>query len=124
LLIIACRRRIVARGRNGKWVPEIERGTLGDQAHAAFRDNIAACAQRYVIGPDEATMRRYVRTEAAAPPIPEPQFLGFLDSPTARRYEMIYFHLLTYFSSPPKERNSQAYVDYDKQMPDVPSSII
>jgi hypothetical protein len=117
LLIIACRRRVIARGQNGKWVPEIERSTLTDEAHAAFRENIAACAQRYVIGPDEASMRRYLKAESTAPPIPEPQMLGFLNGAMARHYEMIYFHLVTYFSSPPQGRNAQAYVDYDKNMP-------
>lgn len=122
LLIIACRRRVIAHARDGSWYADVERGNLDDDAHAGFLNNIAACAQRYVIGADEATMQKYVKTESSSPPIPEPAMLGFLDSEMARHYEMIYFHLVSKFSSPPDKPHTQAYVDYDKKMPKTADS--
>ena len=117
LLVIACRKRTIAHAVNGTWVPNIERNILEDDAHAMFLDSIASCAQRYVIGPDETAMRKYLRAETTPPPIPEPSMLGFLNSEMARNYEMMYFNCLTKFSSPPTGPNTQVIVDYDKNMP-------
>jgi len=116
LLVIACRKRTIAHVENGAWVPNIERNALEDDAHAMFLDSIAGCAQRYVIGPDETAMRKYLKAEATPPPIPEPSMLGFLNSEMARYYEMMYFDCLTRFSSPPTGPNTQVFVDYDKNM--------
>jgi len=116
LLIIATLKRVIAQVRNGSWIPNIEHGRLEDDAHHAFLMNIAACAQRFVIGPDEATMRPYLTSEPNPPPVPEPAMLGFLNGPMARRYEMIYFQILTKLASPPGESDTNLYVDYVKNM--------
>jgi Protein of unknown function (DUF4238) len=116
LLLIACRKRVIAHAVDGTWVPNIERNTLEDEAHAMFLYSIASCAQRYVIGADETAMRKYLKAEATPPPIPEPSMLGFLNSEMAREYEMIYFNCLTRFSSAPTGSDTQVFVDYDKNM--------
>jgi hypothetical protein len=97
-------------------VPCIEHGSLDDEAHRAFLQNIAACAQRYVMGPDEATLQPYLTKEASAPPVPEPSMLGFFGGEMAREFEMVYFNTVTALSSPPANANSKVGVDYLKNL--------
>jgi hypothetical protein len=79
---------------------------LDQNAHDSFLKNIAASAQRYVMGPDEESLRQYVTVEASPPAVPEPAVLGFFSGAMARHYEMIYFHLSNNFSSPPTNPTS------------------
>jgi len=117
LLIITTLKRVIARAKDGGWEPNIERGVLDQNAHGSFLKNIAASAQRYVMGPDEESLRQYVTVEASPPAVAEPALLGFFSGAMARHYEMIYFHLSNKFSSPPANPNEYAYVDYAKNMP-------
>lgn len=117
LLLIANHKRVIAHAHNNSWAPNIDRGDLEDDQHAAFLSTIAAFAQRYVIGPAEAAMRNYVKVETDPPPVPEPAQLGFLNAEMARHYEMIYFNCLSRLSSPPNNPKDFIYVDYDKNMP-------
>ena len=116
LLIIACKKRVIATVNNGSWVPVIERGVLDDPEHAKFLDSIALCAQRYVLGPNELQMRKYLNPQATPPLIPEPDMLGFMSGPMARHYEMLYFHCVTQFAIPPSNPDAYVYVDFEKNM--------
>lgn len=118
ILIVAPKpKRIVFAAMDGLWHPQIEREVITDTDHDSFRDAIAATSQRFVIGPDEATVARYARVRAGPSQVPEPGMLGFFGGALARRHELILFNLLGLVNKPPEGAVRYALVDYEKNGP-------
>jgi hypothetical protein len=112
LTLTAALKRKIAVVKGGCWWPAIEYFRLSDEQHLQLLETIADCAWRFVIGPDEATMKKYLKPYGPPPAVVEPAQLGFFQSAKARRYETTYFEVLTKLAADPRSRLSSIWVDF------------
>ncbi len=112
--------RVVAIGRGGLWRPVIRYATLGDTDQQSLVRSLAFSAQRFVIGPDELTMERYVFRQGEPPRVPEPGMLGFMTSRMARHFEHVRLFLADALSTPPRSDGDVIGVSYAKNAPTGP----
>jgi hypothetical protein len=73
---------------------------LENDQHLGLLRSIAGQARRFVIGPDEETMRSYAVKEPVPPRSFEPDELGFIDGAQRRKWELGYFNVLSKISAP------------------------
>lgn len=107
---------VVAIAKDGVWWPRIEYHKIDDAQQQGALRAFAASAQRFIVGPDEETMRRFVVQEDVPPPVPEPVSLGFMGGKMARRYEHTWLRVLGEISKPPNSDGDVLYVDYGRNM--------
>ena len=111
--VIPTTRRIIAYARDGKWWPVIEYYTLDDDEHLALLRAMAGYARRFVIGPDEKTMQRYLTKKPPPTRSIEPSEFGFMTGRRAARWEMTYFSTLTKLCAPPDASIMRLDLDQD-----------
>jgi hypothetical protein len=111
LHIIPTARRVIAYAKEAKWWPTVERFELDDNQHDGLLRSIADQARRFIIGPDEKSVRRYAIKEPRPARSLEPDELGFIDAAQRRKWEMGYFSLLSKLSASPPPDGSMMRLD-------------
>jgi len=113
LAVIPQARRKVAVERKGEWVPLIERNKLIRDNHIGFNTLAGRYARRFIFGPDEETVHRYLIAEANPPsePIPEPSQMGFVHRASESVIGMEWYRVLDTLANPPKSRGAWVRVD-------------
>lgn len=114
LAIVPKHKKIIAVSRNGIWIPNIIKADLPLDNHIGFNSSIARIAQRFIIGSDLATVKKYLQRQDKPPNVPEPIQLGFMTGYKAMIHEWSWFNLIIALSEPPKRENAIIYVDYLK----------
>jgi len=110
-------RHVVATAINGTWRPRIAYARVDEAQQRLLLSCVARSAQRFVIGPSEASMRGYWVQEHRSPPVPEPGLLGFLPPAMSRHYELLFARLATELSRAPRANGEELYVDLQRNMP-------
>jgi Protein of unknown function (DUF4238) len=117
LHVIPTTRRIVAQARDGKWWPIIEPYDLEDSQHLELLRAVAGQARRFVIGPDEETVRGYATKEPKPPRSLDPDELGFINGALRRKWEMAYFAILPKLSERAGADGSILRIDLERDTP-------
>ena len=113
LSVIPQTRRKVAVEKKGVWVPVIERSKLTRDNHIQFNELAGQYASRFIFGPDEDTVRRYLIVSENPPsePIPEPSEWGFPYIRAEAVIGMEWYRVLDTLAKPPKSRGAWVRVD-------------
>jgi tetratricopeptide (TPR) repeat protein len=93
----------VAVVRSGKWIPDIEYAETLPTNHDGLSRALWATAQRFVFGPDEETVKRWLRESSAAYVPAEPEQLGFLSRSAARAHEFTWHRLAAALERDPSD---------------------
>ncbi len=102
--VLPKRVRTVAFARDGEWWPSIEHVELRPGNHIGLNRQLADDAQRFMFGPDEAALGRYLESaRTPAPPAPEPGFFGFLMGAAAVPHEFTWHRLVAALATPPSD---------------------
>jgi len=115
ILIIAPKlKRRIAIGIGGTWWPIIEYLDLPENEHIGLNQTIAKFSRRFIFGPDNDVIARYLFPQKTAPRTPEPVDFGFMSNDLAMIHEHTWFRLLSAISNPPAHDGDFIFVDYDK----------
>jgi len=117
LHVIPAVRRVIAQARGGKWWPVIEYYDLEDSQHLELLRAIAGQARRFVIGPDEETVRRYAIKEPKPLRSLDPDELGFINGALRRKWEMAFFTILPRLSDVAPADGSTMRLDLENDAP-------
>lgn len=105
--LIPRRRGPVAVARDGKWRPIIEYVDLRPDNHRHLNITLAEGAHRFIFGPDELTVTRYLGHGRDSPSrVPEPYDLGFISGPLAMVHEFTWHRLVGVLAKPPDHEDA------------------
>lgn len=79
--------------QSGKWVPDIEYVENPPDDHEGLNQALSPMAQRFIFGPDNETVRKWLQGSRASSFSPEPEQLGFITDPLARAHEFTWHRL-------------------------------
>lgn len=85
--------REILRVQSGKWIPVIEYFHNMPNNHEGLNEALSSIAQRFIFGPDDTTIEKYLSSGSKANFPPEPEQLGFITDPLARAHEFTWHRL-------------------------------
>jgi hypothetical protein len=91
---------------DGSWIPLLDHAQQREGIDGSLNQAISALSQRFLFGPDEPTVTRYLRPRKAQPLPPEPQQLGFITDPLARAHEFTWHRLAAAVERDPDDQDA------------------
>lgn len=89
--------------KSGKWVPNIEYVDNLSDNHEELNKALSSIAQRYIFGPDDLTVGKWLQSSEVSPFPPEPVEFGFITDPLARAHEFTWHRLAATLERDPSD---------------------
>ena len=99
LQLIPKRSRRILVLNSGVWIPKIKYASLISKNHIGLNESIAQIAQRYIFGPDLASLRKYFIPPYQPLSAPEPEYFGFISGPLAVVHEFTWHRLVSFLEN-------------------------
>jgi tetratricopeptide (TPR) repeat protein len=93
----------------GKWTPAIDYVDIPPNNHHGLNRAIAGAAQRFIFGPDEASIGFHLSTRPIQSLSIEPESLGFIPPHLARAYEFTWHRLVSVLRKNPFDKSSRDF---------------